>query len=145
GAAALLYGSRHEHRLPQIEEAVELALAVLQLSDDWHDWRGDLAAPNGNAFLTLVRSAIGRSEAEPLTEQDVERAIYREGTLRRLTDIAGGYAARMRELEPPAMLSAFLEELVNGLQRDADRAESVTRDILEGGGFSYMLSKLGKM
>lgn len=151
GAAAMLMAAGMDERLPAVEQAVDLALAVLQLSDDWQDWAEDLAAPGGNAFLTIVREALNvgyaagdGAEARPLTERDVKAAVFRRGALARLARIADGYAARIDERAAPPMLVLFARTLADSIRRGAEEAERTSARLIAGSGFSRMLSELSK-
>jgi hypothetical protein len=151
GAAAMLMAAGMDERLPAVEQAVDLALAVLQLSDDWMDWAKDLAAPGGNAFLTIVREALsvdhaagGGAEARPLTERDVKAAIFRRGALARLARIADDYAGRIDGRTAPPMLALFARTIADGIRRGAEEAEQAAARLIAGNGFSRMLSELSK-
>lgn len=151
GAAAMLMAAGMDERLPAVERAVDLALAVLQLSDDWQDWAEDLAAPDGNAFLTIVRDALrpddaagGGAEARPLTERDVKAAIFRRGALARLARIADGHAARIDGREAPPMLVLFARTLADGIRRGAEEAERTTSRLIAGNGLSRIILELSK-
>jgi len=142
-AAGTLLAAGREGELGRIEEAVDLALAVLQLSDDWADWREDLeeASERCNAFLTLAREAAGWPEEEPLAERGVRRAVYRAGALDKLADIVQAYGERLKAIpDVPAKLVSFACEIHAGLSEDARRAERTTIELASGGGLSYYLS-----
>lgn len=158
GAAAMLITAGMDERLPEIEHAIELALAVLQLSDDWQDWDEDLHAPSGNAFLTIVhdvlegdggdpggggaeRNGDGLADDRPLTEQDVKKAIFRRGALRRLSNIADGYAGRIEARESPAMLKRFARTLADSIRHGADETDRAVSRLITGGGFSRIISE----
>lgn len=150
GAAAMLLAAGMDERLPAVEEALDLALAVLQLSDDWQDWAEDLAAPNGNAFLTIVRDALGPDDAEageprPFTERDVKAAVFRRGALARLSRIADAYAGRIDERAAPPMLILFARTLADGIRRGAEEAEAEVSRLIAGHGFSKLISDLSKI
>jgi len=143
-AGILLQAGRHE-QITELEEAVDLTLATLQLSDDWADWQEDLAAGNDSAFLLLVRRCLNMERHESLDEQQVKRAIYRHGCLDRLAEIVEGYCARATLLpHAPKMLISFHRALVTGIQGDARAAAERTKQLLTGGGFDYFLSNLSK-
>ncbi|MCC3372698.1 hypothetical protein [Cohnella sp. REN36] len=128
--------------IPRLSEAIELVLATLQLSDDWADWREDLAQEQANAFLELVREGAELPPDEPLTERRVRQAIYRESALDRLAGIARTYGERLDAMAdvPPPLLD-FHEEMYRELVRDAAAAQETVRRLAAEGGFSYFLSK----
>jgi len=143
-AGMLLQAGRHE-QLAGLEEAVDLTLATLQLSDDWADWQEDLAAGNDSAFLLLARRCLSLEPHEPLDEQQVKRAIYHRGCLDRLAEIVEGYCARTALLpHAPEMLVSFHSALAAGIREDARSVRERTKQLLEGGGFDYFLSNLTK-
>ena len=144
-AAGLLLLSGQTERLPRMEEAVDLVLATLQLSDDWCDWREDLAegGEKRNAFLTLVRRTLAPAPEQPLDERTVNRAVYRNGCLDGMARIARDHHAALTKLPnvPPALLS-FHEEMVVGLERDARGTTELAERLAAEGGLSVLLSNL---
>ena len=142
-AAGLLHEQRRE-RIPELERAVQLALAVLQLSDDWADWREDLAEPNRNALLSLARDGLALTDGEPMDERSVRRAIYRGGCADRLADIAEGYVVHLQrcDMAPPSLVE-FAREIAQGIRRDAQAVERSVAELAAGGGLSYYLSNNG--
>ncbi|MFC5403358.1 hypothetical protein [Cohnella soli] len=142
--AVILRLSGREDRLPELEKAVDLALATLQLSDDWTDWREDLAGGQEkcNAFLTLARERIALPLAEPLDERQVRRAIYRANAAGALSDIADGYSERMSRLtDIPGELYAFQRATAAGIREGADEVAAVKTRLAVEGGLSYFLSQ----
>ncbi|TLS51732.1 hypothetical protein FE782_12505 [Paenibacillus antri] len=142
GVSGMLIRAGQAERLPAAEEAVELALAVLQLSDDRADWREDLPVANGsgNAFLTLVRE---RLPSWPVDESEVRRAMYNHGVLDRLADIAGGYVERLeRNSDAPDRLVRFAQDIVRSMRGEAEAAAASKRRLALEGGFAYFLSKM---
>lgn len=141
-ATGLLIGAGREEDVSRTEEAVDLALAVLQLSDDLADWRDDLPKQaNANAFLTLVKERLQPDAA--LDETAVKRAIYRHGCLDRLADIADSHVARMGLLEgAQPKLAAFQAWIAASIRKDAREVEEWTTKLAAGGGFANYLSKL---
>lgn len=128
-----------------MEEALDLVLATLQLSDDWADWREDLAegGERRNAFLTLVRRSLGLPSGEPLEERAVKRGIYHKSGLRELAGIAGSHRERLECIpEVPHALLAFHSDIVMGLEKDASEAEEWVERLAAGGGLSFLLSDL---
>lgn len=145
GAAGILLQAGRPERLPALEEAVDLTLATLQLSDDWADWQEDLSSGNDSAFLQLARRCLDLAPNEPLNEQLVKRAVYHRGCLERLAIIVEGYCERTALLaDVPELLISFHRGLAAGIREDARSASEQTRQLLRGGGFDYFMSKLTK-
>lgn len=144
-AAGLLLSAGQTERIAAAEEAIELALASLQLADDWADWRDDLKEEaRCNAFLTLVRrECLALPDERPLEERLVRQAIYRRGALKALTEIVAGHGERMSRLPAVAPgLLRFHGMILAGLRKDM-RAVEIEADALAiDGGFSYFLSKM---
>lgn len=142
-AAALLVRAGQRERLPGWEQAVGLALAVLQLSDDWADWREDLAEPHCNAFLTIARDMLSLPAEAPLEEHAVKRAIYSLQGAARLAGIAEGYAERLRRMaDVPARLAQFTDSMARGLRHQAEVIEESTSRLALGGGIGRLLENL---
>lgn len=145
-AAGLLQWTGREEQIPGMEESVELALAILQLSDDYTDWREDLDKPVGNAFLTIVREKLELSAEEPLDERAVRQAIYRRGCVSLLADIAEAYVERLRAIpDVPSGLSDFGSKVAHDLSDEAARIDEAIHDLALGGGLSHFLSNLQKL
>ncbi|RKP51623.1 hypothetical protein D7Z26_17760 [Cohnella endophytica] len=142
-AAGMLLLSGQEQRIPELEQAIDLVLATLQLSDDWTDWNEDLQdGGHGNAFLTIVRETLGVEPDQPLEERSVRRAIYRANALEGLSRIARSYGERLMTLaNVPERLLEMQEMLQVGLEKDASDAERKTNELASEGGLSYILSK----
>jgi hypothetical protein len=140
GACAMLLHAGAPERLAAAEEAVDLALAVLQLSDDRADWREDLPVANGSAFLSIVRERLPAGERS-LDETSVRRAIYHRGALDGLADVAERYVDRLTEMpDAPERLLAFARSISERMRKEAYETKAMTRQLAEDGGFSYFLS-----
>jgi len=143
-AAGMLLSAGLDERIPEAEEAVDLALASLQLADDWADWRQDLKEERCNAFLTLVRrESLALPEDQPLQERQVLQTIYRKGVLETLASIVLSHGERLSSLPGTAPgLVQFHHTIMRGLLNDAQAARDSTDKLASGGGFSYFLSKM---
>jgi hypothetical protein len=140
-AAGMLLLSGQQVRIAELEEAIDLVLATLQLSDDWKDWRDDLAEEKGNAFLTLVRERLSLPSGQPLDERTVKQGVYRTDALDKLAEIVLDHSERLKKIaHVPASLIEFQETIALGLRKDADSAEETTMRLAAGGGLSYFLS-----
>ncbi|QMV42001.1 hypothetical protein [Cohnella cholangitidis] len=144
-AAAMLLSAGRRESLPELEAAIDLVLATLQLADDWKDWRDDLAEESCNAFLTLVRQRISLPPDQPLDERKVKQGIYRANALDHLLEISEGYGRRLVEIsDVPLSLVDFQQTLTEEIRRDARLAEEMTFELASGGSLSYFLSKISK-
>ena len=142
-AAALLLEAGRPDRLPALDEAVDLTLATLQLSDDYADWREDLAEPDGNAFLTLVRELLGEPDGRGLDEKAVSRALYHRGALGKLAKLAEDHGAHISSIPecPPSLLD-FQRSMAEDLRRAADGIEDEVNRLLRGDRLSGLLANL---
>lgn len=146
-AAGMLELSGGRAGLPELERAIDLVLATLQLADDWKDWREDLAEEeeNCNAFLTLARHQISLLQDQPLDERKVKQAIYRANVLDRLADIAENYGETLGNIPNiPPSLSEFQQSLTEEIRKDANLAEETTEKLASGGALSYFLSNTAR-
>jgi hypothetical protein len=142
GAAGMLLAAGLPERIPETEEAVDLALAALQLSDDWADWREDLPLDNRNAFLTIVREQLSIPDGTPLDEPSVNLAVSRLRALERLADYAEAYGERLRSIPgAPESLIRFQNAIARGIRDGARSVEEKTNRLAIEGGFDYLLSK----
>lgn len=141
-AAGMLLLSGQQSCMPGLEEAIDLVLATLQLSDNWADWRDDLIVERCNAFLTLARQRLALPSEQPLDERKVKQAIYRENSLDILADITQDYSERLKRIpNVPEILIVFHDYMTEGLRMDAVAVEEATYRLAYGGGLSYILSK----
>ncbi|MCD9020933.1 hypothetical protein [Cohnella silvisoli] len=141
-AVGVLISANRQDQIERHEEAVDLALATLQLADDWADWVDDLVEQNSNAFLSLVKQQLSLDPEAQLDERTVKQAIYQSGCLDRLAEIAASNGSRLEEIPyVPQRLVDFHNSLAKGIRRDAQLAEETTRQIALGG-FSYFLSNI---
>ncbi|WNR44550.1 hypothetical protein [Paenibacillus roseipurpureus] len=139
-AAALLLQAGVAKRIGDMEVAIDLALAVLQLSDDWTDWREDLPTASCNAFLVLLRENLPLQAGEVLDESMVKRGIYREQALGGLATLACDYANQLSAMkDAPASLQVFTSIITQSLQRKANEIRDHYDSLLNDGGFSMYL------
>jgi hypothetical protein len=144
-AGVLLWAGQTEQRIAEVEEAVDLALAVLQLSDDWVDWMEDLPEANRNSFLTIVKEKLAGSTPLELDEQSVKRAIYHRGAVLQLAEIAEHYQGRMRQIpQALARLLTYQETIVQHLRETAERIKRAVDDLAAHGGMSQLVLTMNK-
>ncbi|WP_199616966.1 hypothetical protein [Paenibacillus alkalitolerans] len=144
-ATGMMLHAGRPDRIPDVEEAVDLALAVLQLSDDWADWRDDLPVSNCNAFLSIVRDLLSLRNEEVLDERSVRRAIYNRHAVDRLAEIAESYVGRLRRIpNTPDRLIAFAYAIAQSIRKNALQVDESTQKLALEGGFSNILSKSRK-
>jgi hypothetical protein len=139
-AAALLLQAGRAQDIRTMETVIDLALAILQLSDDWIDWREDLPTASCNAFLVLLRENLPLQAGEVLDERMVKRSIYQEQALGGLATLASDYANRLSVMkDAPASLQVFASAIAQGLQSKANEIRDRYDSLLNDGGFSIYL------
>jgi len=144
-ASGLLLHAGMPDLVPHAEQAVDLALAALQLSDDWEDWREDLPAPNGNAFLSIVRGRLPAHNGQALDERSVRMAIHHYQAVDRLAATAESYGERLKRLGLRLdELAAFADAVAEGIRKDARQVERARLSLAAEGGFSHLLSKINR-
>ncbi|WP_190866936.1 hypothetical protein [Paenibacillus arenilitoris] len=135
---ALLLAGRQK-AIGRMEQAVDLVLTTLQMSDDWADWKTDLEEGSYNGLLALL--AASRNSEERLTERQAENAIYVRGGLKPYVQVARDNHRRLVELEiHAAELIDFHSFLLRHLNHTEETIESNRVSLLQGG-FNYFLSK----
>lgn len=147
GAAAVWLAAGKPESIPAAEQAVELALASLQLADDWADWQADLAAgeERSNAFLTLARRALGLPEELQLPEKLVRRAIYHYDALEQLMVLIHDHRRSLLGLgEAPSGLTDFQQAVLDGVEADALSIRKTASKLAVEGGFSHFVSNIPK-
>lgn len=143
-AAALLLQAGRAQEIRVMETAIDLALAILQLSDDWIDWREDLPTAACNAFLVLLRENLQLEAGEVLDESMVKRSIYQEQALGGLATLAIDYADRLSAMkDAPPSLQVFASAIAQGLQSKANEIRDHYDSLLNDGGFSIYLKMNG--
>ncbi|OXM14468.1 hypothetical protein [Paenibacillus herberti] len=143
GAAAAWLAAGKPERIPVAEQAVELALASLQLADDWADWQEDLTAgeERSNAFLTLARRALDLPEEQQLTEKLVRRAIFHYDALDKLTVLIHDHRCSLSGLgEAPPGLVGFQQAVLEGVEADVQSIRQTASNLAAQGGFSHFVS-----
>lgn len=146
GAVGLLVHAGMEERIQEVEQAVEFALAALQLSDDWDDWQEDLPCPNGNAFLSVVRARLRLTSGEALDERTVRTAIYHHEAVDTLADIAEGYVERLKQIpHRPDGLAAFAAAIAEEIRAAARKVQVNRVSLATEGGFSRLMSKFDNL
>ncbi|MNZ75058.1 hypothetical protein D3C78_935290 [compost metagenome] len=124
--------------ISNIEEAVDIILMTLQMSDDWADWREDLADGSYNGLLSMIAGAL--NSQNPLTEELVEKAIHVKGCMMPYARIARDNHEKLEQLIPESIdLLGFHEYLWTQLSAIAESIDANRQRLLEGG-FNYYLS-----
>ncbi|WP_054026628.1 hypothetical protein [Bacillus sp. FJAT-28004] len=136
---ALLLAGRSE-LIEKMELAIDIVLMTLQMSDDYQDWKEDLAEGSYNGLLAMI--AASRTSDEPLTEQEIENEIFIRGCLGPYVQLAMDNEYRLSDLETGSSeLVAFHRYILNHLNHVNKTIESNKKLLLEGG-FNYFLSKI---
>lgn len=144
-AGVLLWAGKTDQRIAEVEEAIDLALAVLQLSDDWADRIEDLHEANRNSFLTIVKDKLADVAGDQLDEQSVKRAIYYRGAVERLAEIAEHYRERMQQIpQVPARLLSYQDTIVQDLRETAERIQRSVDELAMHGGMSQLVLTTNK-
>ncbi|RCW44337.1 class 1 isoprenoid biosynthesis enzyme [Paenibacillus prosopidis] len=134
---ALLLSGRDE-LIGTMEEAVDIVLMTLQMSDDWADWKEDLTEGSYNGLLAMI--AAGGAVKEPLTFQEVESSIYVRGCMKQYANIASDNHEQLLSLRVEAgELLDFHAYLVNHLDQIAETLDTNRLQLLKGG-LNYFLS-----
>lgn len=125
--------------IPTFENAIDIVLTTLQMADDWADWREDFADDSYNGLIAMI--AAGRvSDANPLTEKDIENAIYIRCCMYAYTAIARNNHDKLIALGIEANeLIDFHTYILNHLNHIAETIDTNMTMRLKGG-FHYFLS-----
>jgi len=118
--AALSLLAGREEAIKPLEKMIDNLLVVFQLADDLRDWREDLAQGNYTYFLLRVMAHRGIRPPAPLTEAEVEKALFVGTVLDEAVDLMAEYSQRAMEsivtLHTP-YLKAYLAFLDQECQR----------------------------
>lgn len=121
---ACLLGCRPE-AIPFLEKGVDLALATLQMLDDWSDWREDLADGSYNGLLAMIGSDSLR---------EIESAIYVKGCMARFAEFGEQHHSQLDGLPfIPDGLKAFHRYMADNLHAISERLERNKRNAMGGG------------
>jgi hypothetical protein len=139
-STAVLLLSDHAFLIADSEEMLHKVLITLQMLDDYEDWEQDLAEGSYNCLLSLARCQLQEGQG-PLTAGKVKDFIFTEGGLASYAETALSNHSKLAEyrLKAPHLV-AFHHVLVQNLQHIAAAIEA-ERQLLQGGGLSYWLSK----
>jgi hypothetical protein len=127
--------------IPELEQAVDIALMTLQMSDDWTDWKVDLAEGSYNGLIAMLAASSSRPADAPITEQLIETAIYVRGCMSQFAEIAAASHDRLLSLSISSSISELVDFhsfLVKQLQQTAASIDTNRKRLLQGG-FSYFL------
>lgn len=140
GTGALILAGKKAF-IPAVIDMTDDALVVLQMSDDWADWREDLDAGDYNCLLSLVSAENGRGYMEGLEAHQVEQAIFLHDVLKRYAHIAIDITEQLRQAQPVIPdLHQFTEEIARELLQEAEALEA-GKQRLQRGGLEYWLSR----
>jgi len=146
-AAACSLGGRID-RIASLEQAIELVLMSLQMSDDWFDWREDFQDGSYNGLIAMLvaerEDTAPANEAiiplPPITTHEIETEIYVNGCLNRFVAIVQKNNLLLHDmnLESPH-LSSFHKHIVTSLEEIANRI-TMKRDLMLKGGLNYFFT-----
>lgn len=139
-STAILLHTGHAAHMKEAEDMIHIVLLTLQMVDDYEDWEQDLTEGSYNCLLSLVRRHLG-PDMDDLTKSQVKDYIFTTGGLAAYAEAA---LANHRNLEAYTLniphLISFHQVLVKNLQHIAAAIEA-EKQLLQGGGLSYWLSK----
>lgn len=144
GSTAALLLSNRADLIPDVNEMMNRVLLTLQMMDDWMDWKQDLADGSYNCLLSLIKSDLGRSWNDALSDSEAQDAIYIRNLLQPYADIAAATHGELLAsgMEAPHLVSFHLT-IVEELNRDAKQIET-SKKTLTFGGLNYYLSLSNK-
>ncbi|WP_141502602.1 hypothetical protein [Paenibacillus luteus] len=134
---ALLLSGR-EDLIEKLESAIDIVLMTLQMSDDYADWKEDLAEGSYNGLLAMI--AAEQPTGTALTEKDAENAIFIRGCMKRYVQLAIDNHKKLIAMEAGASeLIDFHGYMVNHLNHVSETIDTNKRLLLKGG-FNYFLA-----
>lgn len=140
GTGALLLAGRAD-LIQIITDMTDLALLVLQMSDDWADWSEDLVEHSYNCLLSHISAEQKTAYCEGLGPKQIQEAIYVRGALANYVNIADQAVQQLETLEPSIHgLRSFAHSIAAELGEVAAEIEG-GRSHLRRGGLDYWLSK----
>ncbi|MFB5674242.1 hypothetical protein ACE3NQ_00885 [Paenibacillus terreus] len=142
GTGALLL-SRQEHHIPAVTEMTDQALLVLQMSDDWADWREDMEEGSYNCLLSFISAEQGVGYMQGIRAEEIEGAVYTRNVLSRYAAIATDLARGLSEQKPVITgLVSFAVGVADDLVQAAAYIAREKQRLLRGG-LHYMLDQGG--
>jgi hypothetical protein len=125
--------------ISQVTDAVDHTLVTLQMVDDWADWQEDLEEGAYNGLLAMITSELQLSESIELTEEQVKKALFVQGSLNRYTEIArtNGQHLMSIGINAPHLLS-FNQHLLNTLIEGAASIEKQKQRLAMGGFYHWV-------
>ncbi|SEI98095.1 hypothetical protein SAMN04488600_1011172 [Paenibacillus polymyxa] len=140
GTGALLLAD-HADLIEIVTAMTDLALLVLQMSDDWADWTEDLMEHSYNCLLSHISAERKKPYCEGLGPQEIQEAIYVRGALASYVNIANQAVQELETMEPTIHgLHRFAHSIAAELSEEAAEIEG-GRSHLRRGGLDYWLSK----
>ncbi|MDP4099025.1 hypothetical protein OIN60_20065 [Paenibacillus sp. P96] len=143
GTGVLLL-SQQEHLLPAVTDMTDQALLILQMADDWADWREDLNEGSYNCLLSFIGAEHGVGYRQGVyAEEMIEEAVYSRNVLNRYAASAAELAYTLSERRPIIHgLASFAASVADEL---AEAAAYIARErqLLLSGGLQYLLDHGG--
>jgi hypothetical protein len=138
GTGALLL-SGQEHHIPAVTEMTDQALLVLQMADDWADWREDIEEGSYNCLLSFISAEQGVGYMQGIRAEEIEEAVYTRTLLSRYAAIAADLARGLSEQKPVITgLSGFAACVADDLVQAAAYVVREKQRLLRGG-LQYLL------
>ncbi|MFM9276509.1 hypothetical protein [Paenibacillus jiagnxiensis] len=138
GTGALLL-SGQEHHIPAVTEMTDQALLVLQMADDWADWREDLHEGSYNCLLSFISAEQGVGYMQGIRAEEIEEAVYTRNVLSRYAAAAADLARALTKRNPAIPgLASFSVGIADDL---VQAAAYIAREkqLLLHGGLQYIL------
>ena len=126
--------------IPAVSQAVDHVLIILQMVDDWLDWKVDLAEENYNSLLAWTRSELGHPADYPLTADEIWHALTVKNMFASYIDQTQQTMQPLLELaDHIPMLQLFHQYLLDLLIKEGKRIEE-GKKMLKLGGLFYLLA-----
>ncbi|MFB5267521.1 hypothetical protein ACE41H_12110 [Paenibacillus enshidis] len=140
GTGALLL-SRQEHHIPTVTDMTDQALLVLQMADDWADWREDLHEGSYNCLLSFISAEQEVGYMQGIHAEHIEEAVYTRNALSRYAAAAADLAHTLAEQNPAIPgLTSFAIGVAEGLVQAAAYIAREKQHLLSGG-LQYLLDR----
>ncbi|MGZ9583925.1 hypothetical protein [Paenibacillus marinisediminis] len=124
--------------IEKMSAAVDCAILILQMSDDWSDWKDDLAEGSYNCLIAWTRSELGLPDQYIMTEDEVWHAITVRDVFNGYAEQAKVYEYTIREygIEVPELFQ-FQQSMIDSICAEAARLQQAKELLMHGGLFYF--------